>query len=243
MITLTWRLAPEPKAVKKALEKLRRLWFERYGEGLDAWIMEMQIRGVPHFHLFVAEESAAGREIAQMPTQIMVRRKKPRRIVRGRFDAWLVQSWLEILDDDDEGTKAFQRGGICELFDSPSGAARYVAKEATKREQKLLPEQYSAGLGRWWYLARKWKPKAEDQGRIDGDVWEEIFGGPMKFVWDAEAIAGALLPPLPSPVSAGRPYALRTDRAMPLRPLRLPEGQTFLAGMRKRSDDKERHGD
>ena len=94
MTTLTWHHAPDSAGVKTALDKLRRAWAVRWCEPMDGWIMEMQSRGVPHFHVFHALQSSAGQIIAAMPTRLVRRKGRPTELVGGSFENWLVQTWL-----------------------------------------------------------------------------------------------------------------------------------------------------
>jgi len=234
MATLTWHALPNPDAVKKALTDLRREWRKTWEESMDGWIMEMQQRGAPHFHLFIAAESLVGKTVAVMPVQTLTRKGRARRIVRGSFDQWIVETWLRVTGQDaDDDAIAFHEGGIVELFDSADAAGRYVAKESCKREQKVLPDIYAEGLGRWWWLNRAWKPLPRERGSVVGE-WP--FEGPMKHVWEASKIAGILGPEDETPVPAGRKYELRPGRAMPMAPLKLPPGQLFLGGVSTRCD-------
>lgn len=208
MTTLTWHNSPTSGAVKTALDKLRRAWAVRWVEPMDGWIMEMQARGVPHFHVFHALQSAAGKIIAGMPTRLVRRKKRPTELVGGSFENWLVQTWLACTGErEDSAALAFSRGGICELFRSPDAAGRYVAKESSKRHQKELPAEYAAGLGRWWWLAKRWtpKPRARFFARMENWPWAV----PVARIWDAEDLADVLAPiPAAAPAPAGRIYQL-----------------------------------
>ena len=209
MTTLTWHHAPDSAGVKTALDKLRRAWAVRWCEPMDGWIMEMQSRGVPHFHVFHALQSSAGQIIAAMPTRLVRRKGRPTELVGGSFENWLVQTWLACTGErEDFAALAFQRGGICELFRSPDAAGRYVAKESSKRHQKDLPEQYAAGLGRWWWLNKRWAPIARARffARMENWPWSV----PMARVWDAKDLSDVVAPiPPADPPPAGRIYILK----------------------------------
>jgi len=199
MTTLTWRFAPEEgffhptrAEVERAADYLRRKFRERWSEPVCAWMMEIHRSGVPHFHLFHSAESIFGRYILEhSPIEIVERRGVPRQVVRGGVDAWMVDTWLRATRrEDDEATRAFQRGGIIELFDSAEGAARYVCKEAAKRYQKELPAEYPGGLGQWWWLNPKWKPRVRGIQRCGLEYWP--YEHPMSLIFDAEEIAAEL---------------------------------------------------
>jgi len=208
MTTLTWHHAPTSAGVKRALDKLRRAWVVRWGEAMDGWVMEMQARGVPHFHVFHALQGNAGKIIAGMHTRLVRRKGKQTELVGGSFENWVVQTWLACTGErEDSAALAFQRGGIVELFRSPDAAGRYVAKESSKRAQKELPEEYSAGLGRWWWLNKRWAPiaRARHFARMENWPWAV----PMARVWNADDLADVLEPiPAADPAPTGRFYQL-----------------------------------
>jgi len=213
MILLTWPgdAIPGGDEVKRCLRDLRRAWFSRWGEGMDAWLMEMHKSGVPHFHLFVASGSEFGRMAVAMPTREVRRRGKLTTVFGGSLERWLVGTWLEIIGQlGNEDALAFNRGGIIERLRSSDAAGRYVAKECSKREQKVLPSHYADGLGRWWWLNPRWKERERSKGAIDGAKWK--FEGPVKHVWQANDIQEALIAiqtPDPRPPGTGRTYTLQ----------------------------------
>jgi len=209
MTTLTWHNVPSPEHVKSTLEKFRRAWRVRWLEPMDGWIMEMQERGVPHFHLFHALQSRVGGIIAGMPTRIFKRKGKKTEIVGGSFENWIVQTWLTCTgESDDLRAIAFNRGGICEIFRTPDAAGRYISKESYKRGQKELPPHYAEGLGRWWWLAKRWAmlPRSVHDARMVNWPWKV----PLARVWNAADLAAVLAPsePLPANVGTGRTYHL-----------------------------------
>jgi len=205
MIVLTWRTAPHPDAVKKALRHVRRAWRKRWGESCDAWMMEMQSRGVPHYHVFVGSQSAFGRACANAERHTIpagerwceagccIRTDAQRfdlGIVRGGPDYWLRSTWHDAIRDHSEESKRFNAAGIIEIFRSPDAAGRYVAKEAAKRAQKVLPEQYRDGLGRWWWLNPLWTPQPRYEGTVDLKFWPWHF--PVTHVWKAQDLAACI---------------------------------------------------
>ena len=157
MITLTWRELPDPADVKRHLRNFSK-WVKRQGHRFDGWILEFQRRGAPHFHIFIARGSSLWRALGP-GRETFIRHGKPTKIVRGLLERQLAERWIEITGQRDPASVAFHHGGIIEEFRSPDAAGRYVAKEAAKRHQKELPEAYSAGVGRWWYLARQHAPR------------------------------------------------------------------------------------
>jgi len=196
--TLTWRFDPEEgffhptkDEVMRAADFLRRRHKARWGEPVCAWMMEIHQSGVPHFHLFHAAESEFGKACANADTEIVVRRGVEREIVRGGPDWFLRDAWLKATRrEDDAASRAFHGGGIIELFDNPSGACRYVAKEAAKRYQKELPAEYPEGLGQWWWLNPRWKPRVRWIQRATLERWPYEY--PMSYLFDAEEVGCAL---------------------------------------------------
>lgn len=212
MALLTWPKAPTAEEVKSALKKLRRLWRERWGESMDGWMMEMHKSGVPHFHIFIAAQSAFGAACLAAEKSIVVRRRKRTTIVRGAPERWLVGTWLEIIGAlENDAARRFNFGGIIEEFRTPDAAGRYVAKECCKREQKLLPDIYAEGLGRWWWLNPLWRPRHHEAGDVVPELYP--FDMPLKHVWQHADVADSLRPAVPAAetleIPAGRIYRLR----------------------------------
>ncbi len=209
MSLLTWRTVPTDGAVHLAWERMRRSWRERWGESMDAWVMEMTHAGRPHFHLFHATESNFGLEcraadshtIPALESQCAhgccrrdVRKvsTEPTEIVRGSPDRWLRFAWMEAIGASDcAASLAFNKGGIIERVRTPEAAGRYLSKEAGKRIQKKLPEHYSHGLGRWWYLAKRWQPVGTHAGMLRRDRWP--FPGPLKHVFEPECLCDGVV--------------------------------------------------
>ena len=194
--TLTWHAIPPREMVKVAWTEFRRAWRKRWGECVDAWVMEIQERGAPHFHLFHCRESIAGGMLAALidegRTKTFERADgSSRTILRGNAVRWIEETWLECSGQtDDAAARAFTAGGLVEPLRSPDAAGRYIAKECAKREQKELPEIYSQGLGRWWFLSPRWKPQSWGHGEIDLDRWP--WDVPISHVWKAGDVAGCL---------------------------------------------------
>ncbi len=208
MVVLTWHHAPphyyewidkrgvarKKVWIKMVLEKLSREWRKKWGCGVPAWIMEMQRRGVPHFHFFICGESRFGRQcvanVEDGRCEEFQRNGAVRTVVRGQLDRWLVETWLNVSEQhEDVEARKFHEGGIVEMMDSPDAAGRYVAKESCKREQKELPARYAAGLGRWWFLAKALKPRARKRGFASLDHWP--FPRPYSRVWLTASLGAA----------------------------------------------------
>lgn len=156
--------------------------------------MEMQKRGVPHFHVFVSAESECGKLIAANLSggacEQVQRNGKERTVVRGNLDKWMAQTWLECSEQTDDADARYVHGiGIIERMDSPDAAGRYVAKECAKREQKILPAEYADGLGRWWYLNPELKPRIIARGFVSLDEWP--FPKPFSRVWLSDTLGAA----------------------------------------------------
>jgi len=154
MIVLTFREAPaEPKA---ALRKFVRQFRLLFGQNVQwGWVMEFQARGAVHFHIFFERRllKRYGWHVERV-----IRRGKVVDLVRGGLEELIIHKWVSSVGDSHPDFLRFQRGGIIELLRSPDAAARYVAKEAGKRAQKMLPELID-GAGRWWWLSPAGKPR------------------------------------------------------------------------------------
>jgi len=191
MAVLTWRVLPDPPRVKAALRKFARAFRARWGHGLDAWVLEIQARGCPHYHLFFAAGTAFASACDNSPRGT---RDDGAEIVRGAPDKWIVGAWLAAIGplapDDDGASFRFNRRGILEPLRFPDAAGRYAAKEAGKRAQKVLPDRYAGGLGRWWWLAPHLRPQPRGTGPLDLTWWP--WDTPLSHVWETESIAEAI---------------------------------------------------
>jgi hypothetical protein len=186
---LTYRHLPPRDQVKRDIDCLRRRWRSRWDEPPDAWIMEIQQRGAPHFHLFHARQSNFGLSCSvARPTEVTRTDGTPVTVLRGGVDHWLVEAWCDITRAD-ETARWFHRQGIIEVLRSSDAAGRYVAAEIGKEHQKKLPERYKEGLGRWWWLAKRWRPRARYAGTINMDLYP--FDFPLAHIWNAEDLAVA----------------------------------------------------
>jgi len=226
MILLTWHYAPSAPDVKGAIKKLRRLWRERWGESMDAWLMEMHASGVPHFHVFAAAESAFGAACMSSERRTVRRKKHTVELIGGAPERWLIGAWLACTGQlGDAAALSFNRGGIIEVLRSADAAGRYVAKECSKREQKVLPDIYAEGLGRWWWLNSRWAPIVRETYQVSLAKWP--FENPMSHVWKADDVA--MLDKLAPHAPAGsRLYHIRENRGFNGAPLKLPGGQILM---------------
>jgi hypothetical protein len=144
------------------------------------WVMEFQTRGAVHFHIFFERRllKRFGWHVERV-----VRRGKITDLVRGGLEELLVHMWIQSVGDSHPDFLAFQRGGIVELLRTPDAAARYVAKEAGKRAQKILPE-WLEGAGRWWWLSPAGKPRPEKTITIKR--WP--YDRPYRLIFDTERL-------------------------------------------------------
>jgi len=229
MTLLTWEEAPDADEVKCCIDRLRRAWKVRWQEPMDGWVMEMQERGVPHFHVMHAAQSNFGKICSQMPRRTVRRRGKLTELVGGSVENWIVQTWMTVTGQSSAAAQSFNSGGIVEFFRTPDAAGRYLAKEACakKRTQKILPPQYAHGLGRWWWLHKRWHPIPRSLHVGNMNLWP--WDVPLTHVWDVAALGDLIQPDesLPPSVTTGRRYDLRPRPAAPAvhhhqRPLYLP---------------------
>lgn len=186
MATLTYRDCPESERVKSDLAKFRKRFLRRWDQPDWGWIMEFTRRGIPHFHVFLGNGGPLGRAIEAAPTEARKRHGRPIEIIRGEVDEFFVDSWLAITGDESAGRIRFMKGGIVERMRSPDAAGRYVAKEAGKRCQKILPAKFKKGLGRYWFLARHIRPIPRGQITIEPSDYPETNS--YRYLWDSSKI-------------------------------------------------------
>jgi hypothetical protein len=235
MSLLTWRFPPTGDEVHEAKAKLQRKWRRRWGEQMDAWVMEMHARGVPHFHLFHARDSNFGRACLAARCEVVTRKGNESALIRGGPDYWLRSAWMECIGCDDEPTRRFMGGGIIEMMRCPDGAGRYMSKEAGKKEQKQLPPEYSEGLGRWWWVNPRWKPIARRRVLVDvgPDKWPFPF--PFSMVWQKSDLDPCRIDGDAAIVAeASRRHAMRTQSHAALGTEYAPAAEPDLALLAKR---------
>lgn len=162
---------------------------EMFPHGLQwGWIMEYQSRGVIHYHLFFERDwfEATGLLDAQHIVTV-VRRGRETSIIRGPLDRFFVEAWSASTRCKDPAFTRFQNGGIVELFRSPDAAARYVAKESSKKHQKALPAGVDGGR-RWWWASPASKPKATAIASLKDWPFSSAYGT----VFDKSALADSI---------------------------------------------------
>jgi len=185
MTTLTYHQLPPAERVKADLDTFRRSWRAKWEEPLDGWIMEIQERGAPHFHVLHAAGTNFARTALASPSREVDRKGHATRILGGNAAKWISREWLASTGEaNDEKARAFCAGGLTEFFRSPDAAGRYAAKESCKRQQKILPDIYAQGLGRWWFLHKKWKPVC--RGVFSADLKNWPWQEPVSYVWDMQ---------------------------------------------------------
>jgi len=183
---LTFPHDPAAAEVERAWRSLRRRWRDRWGETIDAWVMEFTRRGRVHFHLFHAAGSNFG-VACSVAARIEVGSRKKRTVLRGGVDWWIRDAWLSATrSEPDSAAARLCGGGMIEPMRSPDAAGRYVSKEAGKRFQKQLPAAYREGLGRYWFLAPRWAPKIIGEMEVLWQDWP--WESPMKHVFNGAEI-------------------------------------------------------
>jgi len=157
-----WRAhAKSPKESKQALRNFRKKLVSTYPDVLGGvWILEFQERGAPHYHLWTVHD---------------------RRILQGEWESrskWVSVNW-----------QRFGGGKISnwEPTRFPDAAARYAAKEGSKRFQKDPPEGWPPGRF-WGEFGEAHLEEVEDLGEMDlSDLPPEIQfredGTPYRTNW------------------------------------------------------------
>ena len=173
MITLTRRRQPRnPKAdFDKFTRAMRNTWDCACQWG---WIMEYQRRRVVHHHIFLSS-TFVDRNFCRsdLEYRTVVRSGQSTTLVAGAFDSWVVDEWVSAMGDTSKACRAFQEGGVVEVFRLPDAAARYIAKEAGKRCQKQLPKGVDGGH-RWWWLSPHGKPLSQGTARLTHYPFETL---------------------------------------------------------------------
>jgi hypothetical protein len=133
MITLTYAAQPESPTVSKNqlrvfLQRLKRFAGRSSRQFSAFWFMEFQSRGAVHYHIF-STHCPRYTTVSQWWTECM------------QFGEY----------DDTLYYKHLAAGTRCErLRRGRDGCVRYALKYARKHDQKLLPEAWKTGAGRWW---------------------------------------------------------------------------------------------
>ena len=165
MITLTRR--EQPDNPKRDFDKFTRALRKRFDMNCQwGWVMEYQTRGVVHHHIFLSADFVDRNfNRADIRYRTFTRNGQNTTCVDGFFNSWVIAQWSASTGDTSQAFRAFQEGGIVEVFRLPDAAARYIAKEAGKRCQKQLPEGVEGGH-RWWWLSKWGRPIPEGSQRL-----------------------------------------------------------------------------
>lgn len=97
----------------------------------NAWVLEFQIRGAPHFHIMIDKE---------IPWQDVADR------------------WYKIVDSKDP--KHLRAGTSVEAIRSKGGMAVYMVGYLNKNKQKIVPDEYKK-VGRFWGYSKELLKKTE----------------------------------------------------------------------------------
>ncbi|RLI82946.1 MAG: hypothetical protein DRP01_09445 [Archaeoglobales archaeon] len=137
MITLTYpRVFPQSgKEVKANLRDFLRHMRKRafYGQFEYLWFLEFQKRGAPHIHILCD---------LSLPCD-----------VRERREMYACVSMLWAASVATTNVDHLKAGTRTERLRSQDGGRRYVAKYASKTEQKKVPVNFQ-DVGRWWGCSR-----------------------------------------------------------------------------------------
>lgn len=137
LITLTYPAdyPTDGKSVKTDLKEFLQESRRDLGGYEYIWFLEFQRRGAPHYHLLTTILTGtswfgAVRKVVSL-------------------------NWYKAVGSGDP--KHLDAGTRVEKIRRPDGATRYVAKYASKKEQKLVPELYQ-NVGRFWGCSRGVQP-------------------------------------------------------------------------------------
>jgi hypothetical protein len=128
--------------IKRDLATMRKR-LRRMGVRDDIWFLEFQLRGAPHFHLY----------LGQCPTGNLERGIKA-----------CANAWYEIVGSGDLKHLKFTLGECggknkpcLEPMRNPHAASYYAVKYVVKADQKKVPEAYQ-NVGRFWGYGGDLKP-------------------------------------------------------------------------------------
>lgn len=150
--------------LKKLLDSLRRFAPEKLHY---LWFLEFQRRGAPHFHVFTS---------ADLPKPLTTLRRTLRdrdAIVNASWQRWISRRWFEIVGSKDR--RHLAAGACWERVQKADGAARYVAKEASKTFQKSVPKAFQ-NVGRFWGTSRGFMPDEVPSVRVSASMLRQVFG-------------------------------------------------------------------
>lgn len=121
-VTLTYpKDFPTPRASKRHFDTLIKRLKRRYPDIGYIWKIELQLRGAPHYHLF----------LWGVPNDV-------------HFYWFIKESWYEIVGSGDPWHLVW--GAKVENIKSYRGVKSYVSKYIAKQDETIVPE----GLGRTW---------------------------------------------------------------------------------------------
>ncbi len=184
-ITLTYPtdFPCDGKKVKRHLHAFLAALRRRFGRTDYLWFLEFQKRGAPHFHLFSS---------IQLPGPLVVLRRQLRSRdaeVNPEMQEWVSEAWFRIVGSKDD--RHLRAGSCWEALRKADGAARYVAKEAYKTFQKVVPDRYH-NVGRFWGTSKGFRPEeaplrrsgARDLRRLFGDRIVGPAGRIFPIIWN-----------------------------------------------------------
>lgn len=175
LITLTYP-AVYPRSWGVCRVHLKRFFnrlFRRYPGIRCFWFLEFQLRGAPHFHIFVDRPVDVG---------------------------WVSAVWAAVCSSDvpaSERERHLRAGTRCEFLRGGLGAAiSYAAKYARKQKQKEPPADF-VGSGRWWgYRGYRLVVKAVFTARLLHRrlvwVYDRLTGPGAWFLGLGDRVAAAL---------------------------------------------------
>lgn len=202
MVLLSYPWQATGSEAKPHLLAWRKRMLRRWPDQKWAWIMEFCESGWLHFHFFLGDGGLA----FQLRTEKLATRRRKGKdvaVASGAASRWIWETWLEVIGaSDDVGARKFSYNGITEPLRSPDAAARYVAKEAGKRAQKMLPSHLE-GAGAWWGMDRRIKPKA--RGKYEILVRDWPYKDKYSKVFDLDHMERAKGAKAPPPLLVTRP--------------------------------------
>lgn len=171
MITLTYgqNYPVNGKKTKANLNRFLTQFKRMTGKFSYVWFLEFQKRSAPHLHILVSLDApkSSGNELHQDLADLWSRIAEP-------YDV----QYSDIRDYKQKTARLQVRRVHChrdvwQSIKKPHGAARYVAKYASKPYQKEVPKNYR-DVGRFWGCSRDVKRKIPQPTEIDVASEKEV---------------------------------------------------------------------
>ncbi len=163
-VTLTYgKSFPDPERAKRDLAVFRKRLRRAYPDAFGVWIVELQKRGAPHFHLHLRLPKAPFGDI----------RKRDAKRWNEIFSRW----WIEISGLNDSHLAYRQKHGVHTCVAEHGGGTliNYMSKTLSKNNLQIefskSIQKEGFGIGRWWGVINPARAKREQSEKFS--TWME----------------------------------------------------------------------